>query len=85
VSSANDTVSRCAAPSSGPRPERIEAEIRDDPGEEGRWLGHAGTVRSLPAQPGILQDVLGVGDGPEHPIRDAEQARALRLELVEAV
>jgi hypothetical protein len=40
-------------------------------------------VHTLPAQPGVLEHVLGVGGRAQHPVGDAEQPLALLLELVE--
>ena len=41
-------------------------------------------LRSVPAQPRILHDVLGVGDGSGESVRDGQQMRPQFLELVDA-
>lgn len=43
--------------------------------KRGRVL-NGSTVGRLPAQPNVLHDVLGLGDGPEHTVGDAEETRA---------
>ena len=42
---------------------------------------HPCSVCALPADPDVLDDVLGVGNPAQHPIRDPEQARTNALEV----
>ena len=61
----------------------VDAEARhhrDQPGFRDARLPAAAV---LPAQPGFLHDVLGVGAHAQHAVGDAEQARAQGLEDVD--
>ena len=44
-------------------------------GEEGGRFDHLGPVVALPADPDLLDDVLGLGGAAEHPVGDAEEPR----------
>ena len=46
---------------------------------------HPCSVCAVPADPDVLDDVLGVGDPAQHPIRDPEQARTNALEVLESL
>jgi hypothetical protein len=54
--------------------DRQPRDHRHQPGFLGLQLR---TVGALPAQPGVLQHVVGVGARAEHAVGDAEQARAV--------
>jgi hypothetical protein len=51
-----------------------QARCRGD--EKRGCVMHGCAIGGLPAQPGVLHDVLGFGDGPEHAVGDAEETRA---------
>ena len=65
------------------RVQRGQAEVGDHADQERLRRPDGRPVDGLPAQPGVLQDVLGVGGRPEHPVGDPEQPRAQGLELGE--
>lgn len=66
----------------GGRVEPVEREVGDRPGQVAARVGdRAGDP--APAQPGVLDQVLGVGDAAEHPVSDTEDHPAVPLEVVE--
>lgn len=64
------------------RPQPVECQPRCDPGEEGAWIGYVRTVTGRPAEPGLLNDILGVGDATQHVVGDAEEQRSMQSERV---
>ena len=43
-------------------------------------VGDFGAIGPVPAQPGLLHHVLGLGQAAEHPVGDRDQERPVRLE-----
>src|SRR5262249_52771914 len=67
-----------------PRPRRfemIEAKARDHPRKVGARIGNVAASRSVPAQIGVLDDVLGLGERAEHAIGESGQMPPVRLEF----
>ncbi len=60
-------------------PELVEAKAGDDGREPGPGGGDrlAGGEGAVPAEGGLLDGVLGVGDGAEHPVGDGEEEGAV--------
>jgi hypothetical protein len=59
----------------------VEREPRRDLHEERDAVAHLCAVRPLPADPDVLNDVLGVGHPAQQPVRDPEQAWPDALEI----
>src|SRR5690606_25516015 len=57
-----------------------EAEPGDHRRQEGGRVRHRAGGRTVPAEIGILHDVLGFGDRTEHAVGEAGEAPALPLE-----
>ena len=68
-----------------PAAEAIDREVRHDANEVGPRLADVGPVGALPAQPRLLDHVLGVGDLADDPIGDAREQVAVRLEFSERI
>jgi len=58
----------------------IEAEPGHDPAQECLRLAHRAAVGLHPADEGLLQNVLRIGQGAEHAVGDALQLRPQRVE-----
>jgi hypothetical protein len=58
----------------------VDGEARRRRREERGRILHDRPVGALPAQPGLLHDVLRLRGAAEHPVRDAEEASAHGLE-----
>src|SRR5690606_1057294 len=65
------------------RAELVEGEPGDDPAEVPGRLGDLRVRRGLPAEPGLLEDVLRLAGAPQHPVRRPEEAGPLGLVGVE--
>src|SRR6185437_12677746 len=52
----------------------------DGADQVGALVGHVRPVGRRPAQPRVLDDVLGVGDAAEHLVRDAEEQPPVPVE-----
>ena len=68
-----------ALPAHGRRAEPVQADPPDDGGQPRALVAHLGTP-GVPAQPGLLHRVLGVGERTRDPVADAEQVGAVFLE-----
>lgn len=64
------------------RAQPIDGQPRDDGHQPSLRGSQRGLVRLQPAQPRVLQHVLGVGAGAEHAVGDAMQPRPQDLERV---
>src|SRR5262249_52273833 len=62
------------------RLELIEAEPRDGAAQERFGLAHLAAISPHPADEGLLQYILGIGDGAEHAISNAHELRTQRVE-----
>jgi hypothetical protein len=58
----------------------VQAQPRDGGRQPGLGRVHALGRRGLPAQPGVLQHVVGIGAAAQHAVGHAGQARAVLLE-----
>ena len=67
------------------RLELIETEARDRAAQERLRLTHRAAVGPHPADEGLLQHVLGIGDGAEHAVGDAHELRTQRVEAFRRV
>ena len=63
------------------RPEHVEADSTDDHREPAAKVVAAG-ITPIEADPGLLDGVLGLGHGSQHPVGHGAQMRSLLLELV---
>jgi hypothetical protein len=64
----------------GKRAQPCEGLIRGDPDEVGALVTHRCLVDSGPAQPRLLQDVLGIDDRTQHLVGDREQEASVKDE-----
>lgn len=62
------------------RLEAVQAQARDDSAQKCCRLAHSIPVHIEPAQEGVLDHVFRVRDRTQHPIGDADKARAQRIE-----
>jgi hypothetical protein len=62
------------------RAQAVDRDARRDGDEPGLGVVDAAAVGLVPAQPGVLHDLLGLGRGAEHPVGDALQSRAQAVE-----
>ena len=60
----------------------VERLAGDDPDQVGARVAHLGVVDVRPPQPGLLDDVLGVGGRAEHLVGDGEEQAAVGDERV---
>ncbi len=58
----------------------VEAHPHHHPAQERFRYAHLGAVDVHPADERLLHHVLGIRDGTEHPVRDADQRAAQRVE-----
>lgn len=66
-------------------PGRVDRQTSGHGDQERRRILHRRAARiRLPLHPHVLDDVLGVGDGAEHAVGDAEQSRPEAREVVES-
>jgi len=69
---------------SGPgRFQGVDAEACDEAHQVGARVVDRRVVDRVPADVGVLEHVLGLADGAEHSVGDAEEARSLALERFE--
>lgn len=64
--------------------EHIQAQAGRDAREKRARIVQRGRIDLAPAQPGFLHDVLGLGPGAQHPVRQSVQVAPVRLEIVRA-
>jgi hypothetical protein len=60
----------------------VEADAGDDGGEPGAEVLNVARARPADAQPGVLDGVVGLGEGTEHPVGHGAQMGAALLEAV---
>ena len=58
----------------------VDREARGDGREERLRVAHRAPLRAVPADPGVLHDLVGLRRASHDPVGDAEQARADALE-----
>jgi hypothetical protein len=58
----------------------VDGEPGGDRREEGGGFADVGAIGVLPADPGLLHHVLGIRDGAEHPVGDAEESPPVCIE-----
>ena len=65
-----------------PRSEHVQGDPSDDSRQPGTQVVDVARVRAAQPDPRLLDGVVGLGQRAEHPVGDAPQVRAVRLEAL---
>jgi len=63
--------------------QRVDAQARHRGAEPGAGFADFFACRAMPAQVGLLNEIFRFGNGTEHAIAKSDEARPMRLEIVE--